>query len=219
VTGTGTGIGKTFVCCRLLEALAVSRTVRCLKPVITGFDPGRPERSDTALLLTAQGKTVNAANIDSTSPWRYQDAMSADMAARRDQRPLPFPDLIEYSRAPAGPGLNLIEGVGGVMAPLNDRHTVLDWIAAIETAVLLVTGSYLGSLSHTLTALAALANRSRPPIAIVISQSEDEPVPTAESAATLRNFVSDTPVLVMPRRERANAAELAALLQAWMRVN
>jgi hypothetical protein len=65
VTGTGTGIGKTFVCCRLLEALAVSRTVRCLKPVITGFDPGRPERSDTALLLTAQGKTeLNAAGTE-----------------------------------------------------------------------------------------------------------------------------------------------------------
>ena len=42
------------------------------------------------------------------------------------------------------------------MVPLDDTHTVLDWIAAVDAPVLLVTGSYLGSLSHTLTALGML---------------------------------------------------------------
>lgn len=213
VTGTGTDIGKTFVCCRLLEALPDSLAIRCIKPVVTGFDPDRPELSDTARLLAARGQPVDALNLDSTSPWRYRAALSADMAARREHRPLPFAELIEFCRPPAGPGLNLIEGIGGVMAPLDDRHTVLDWIAAIEARILLVAGSYLGNLSHTLTALAALASRSLSPVAIAISQSVDEPVPTAESAATLGNFCHKIPVVIVPRAENANAAGLAALLR------
>jgi dethiobiotin synthetase len=183
---------------------------------MTGFDPVRPELSDIAMLLAAQGLPVSAATIEASSPWRYRDAVSADMAAHRARRPLPFQELVDFSRAPAGPGLNLIEGIGGVMAPLDDGHTVLDWIAALDADVLLVAGSYLGSLSHALTALAALESRSRTPVAIVLSQSESEPVPTAESAATLRNFVGDIPVLIVPRGGQANAAELAALLQDWL---
>jgi len=213
VTGTGTDIGKTFICCRLLESLPESLPVRCIKPVITGFDPDRSELSDTARLLNAQHQSVSSKTIDATSPWRYRAAISADMAARRESRPIPFADLVEFCRAPKGNGINLIEGVGGIMAPLDERHTVADWIAAIEARVLLVTGSYLGSLSHTLTALEALTSRSLSPAAIVISQSVHEPVPTVESAATLRNFAADIPIVIVPRSEQANAAELTALLQ------
>ncbi len=43
------------------------------------------------------------------------------------------------------------------MVPLDDTHTVLDWIAELGAPVLLVAGSYLGTLSHTLTAVAAVA--------------------------------------------------------------
>ena len=43
----------------------------------------------------------------------------------------------------------LIEGIGGIMVPLDARHTVLDWMNALDLPLLLVAGSYLGSLSHT----------------------------------------------------------------------
>jgi len=211
VTSSGTGIGKTLVCCRLLEALPRGLRLRAIKPVVTGFGADVPE-SDTGRILRAQGLPLDPDAIAATSPWRFREPLSADMAAAREGRAIDFDELVRFSREPTGIDLNLIEGIGGVMAPLDGSHTVLDWIAALEARTLLVVGSYLGALSHSLTAHAALAARGLPIAAIVISQSPEEPVPTAETAASLERFVGDTPVLILPRDEKANAAELAALV-------
>ena len=45
-------------------------------------------------------------------------------------------------------GTLFIEGVGGVMVPLDGRHTVLDWMRALGLPLILVTGSYLGTISQ-----------------------------------------------------------------------
>src|SRR3546814_15146579 len=80
------------------------------------------------------------------------------MAAAREGRTVPFDDLVDHCRdrlaAAAGP--LLIEGVGGAMVPLDECHKVLDWMAALALPALLVSGTYLGAISHTLPALAAL---------------------------------------------------------------
>jgi dethiobiotin synthetase len=212
VTSSSTDIGKTFVCCRLLEAWRSTRRIRCIKPIITGFDPANAAATDTGRLLAAQNRSVNADNIADTSPWRFIAPLSVDMAAARENRVIPFDALLEFSLAAPGADLNLIEGIGGVMAPLDARHTVLDWIAALDAPVLLVVGSYLGALSHTLTAVQALAGRQVKLAAIVVSQSAAEPVPTAETVASLEHFCGDVPILILPRTEKADATELAALL-------
>ena len=222
VTGAGTDIGKTFVCCRLIQALPPGLRLRAIKPVVTGF-PAWVETeadaatsavaaSDPARLLLAQGLAPTPEAIAATSPWRFRAPLSADMAATREHRAIPFDALVDFSRAPAGIGLNLVEGIGGVMAPLDDSRTVLDWIAALDVPTLLVVGSYLGSLSHALTATAALASRGIETLAVVISASADEPVPTKETAATLARFLKPTPVIRLPRDANASAAELAALV-------
>jgi dethiobiotin synthetase len=244
VTSSGTGIGKTFVCCRLLAALPVGLRIRAVKPVVTGFPDkvtnsmgadgaasivsaastvsdtamvadsavATVAASDTGRLIQALGLPLNAGSIEATSPWRFREPLAADMAAARENRQIDFSELLAFSRAPADVDLNLVEGIGGVMAPINAERTVLDWIAAIDARAVLVVGSYLAALSHSLTAFTALGARGIGTTAIVISQSEDEPVPTAETAASLRRFVGATPVLTLPRTAHAGAAEVAALL-------
>lgn len=213
VTSSGTDIGKTLVCCSLLQSLGDTVAVRCIKPVVTGFDPDHPEGSDTARLLEAQGLAVDAANIDATSPWRFREPLSADMAASREARNVPFDELVQFSRGPQGADLNLIEGIGGVMAPIDENNTVLDWIAALDTGVLLVAGSYLGSLSHTLTAVDVLTRAGRKPLAIVVSQSPQEPVPAVETAASLESHCEDLPIVIFPRDAAARNDATAALMQ------
>ena len=85
------------------------------------------------------------------------------------------------------------------MVPLDAEHTVLDWIAALGAPTLLVVGSYLGTLSHSLTATAALRSRGVTIAGIVVSESEEQPVPAAETAATLARFTAPVPVRVLPR--------------------
>lgn len=203
VTATGTEIGKTFVACGLIRHLrAQGHIVDALKPVISGFDPQAAETSDSGLLLATLGRPISAAQIARISPFRFAAPLSPDMAARRENRAIDFAALVAFCRkAVAGSrGTLLIEGVGGVMAPLDDRHTMLDWIAATDVPVLLVAGSYLGTISHTLTALEALRNRGRTLAGLVISESVTSPVAADETARAIARFASDIEIVVVPRR-------------------
>ena len=205
VTSSGTGIGKTFVTLRLIAELRASGLrVRALKPVASGFDAARPADGDTGALLAAQQLEPTAANLDAVSPWRFAAPLSPNMAAAREHRTVPFDALVARCRAAGrSGGVTLIEGVGGVMVPLDGEHTVLDWIAALEAPALLVVGSYLGTLSHSLTAAAALRARGVTVAGLIVSESAEQPVPAADTAATLARFVAPVPVHVLPRAARA----------------
>lgn len=215
VTASGTGVGKTFVTMRLVAELTrAGHRVRALKPVASGLDAANSSDSDTAQLLRAQGLAVDAANVDTVSPWRFAAPLSPDMAAAREGRAVPFDTLVAFCRASSDYDVTLIEGIGGVMVPLDATHTVLDWIAALAAPTLLVVGSYLGSLSHSLTAAAALKQRAVPVAGVVVSESLEQPVAADETAATLARFLAPTPVRVLPR---LGSTPLAPLLARWLR--
>lgn len=198
ITATGTEIGKTYVAQLLIrEARAAGRTVAALKPVITGFDPAASKESDTALLLEALGRPVNAETIAAISPWRFRAPLSPDMAAVRERQSIPFDDLVAFCRSAKADDV-LIEGIGGAMTPLDQTHTVRDWIAALEIPAILVAGSYLGTISHTLTTLEALQTKRIPVREIVISESEHSPAPPTETVATLARFTA-TPIRILRR--------------------
>ena len=205
VTATGTGLGKTFLTCALVRALrAAGQPVQALKPVASGIDPDAPEGGDTALLLEALGWRLTPDAMDAVSPWRFRAPLAPTMAARREGRSLDVDDVIAFCRralAAAGPQTwTVIEGVGGVMAPVDDRHTVLDWMAALDPRVVLVAGSYVGTISHTLTALEVLRGRGLDPAAIVVSESGtgDEP-PLAETLDALARLTPGAPLVALPR--------------------
>jgi dethiobiotin synthetase len=122
------------------------------------------------------------------------------MAAAREGRVVDFAKLVEHSRNPiAAPGTLLIEGVGGVMVPLDERHTVLDWIAALRIPALVVGGSYLGAISHALTALDALRSRDIAVAALIVNETPQSSVALDETAATIARFSGGVAVITLPR--------------------
>lgn len=200
ITATGTGIGKTLVTSVLTRQLrAKGKSVRALKPVISGFNDETACESDTAELLRAMDRPVTPETIHEISPWRFEAPLSPDMAALREGKIIDFLKLIEFCDTTDGADHTLIEGVGGAFVPLNDNHTVADWIAELSIPALLVCGSYLGTLSHTIATLEALANRRVAVTGIIISESPDGPVPLAETQATLRRFAGAAEIVCLPR--------------------
>ena len=219
VTASGTDVGKTFVMCALLKELSrTSLSVRALKPVATGFDAGEIEASDTGRLLGAQGLEPVAAQLDAVTPWRFAEPLSPDMAAAREAKHIPFDGLLSFCRASDGFDLTLIEGIGGVMVPLDGRHTVIDWIAALGTSALLVTGSYLGTLSHTLTAAGALRARGVELPGVIVSESVEQPVALDETRQVLERFLAPTPVIALPRQhgDDPSLPELLPLIAPYL---
>ena len=161
--------------------------------------------SDSAVILQSLGEPVDARAIERISPWRFEAAVSPDMAAHRERRRLNLDSVVEFcekvrAQHPGGRHHTLlIEGVGGAMVPLNKQHTVLEWIAALKVPSLVVTGSYLGTISHTLTTVAAMRQRGVEPAALVVSESEENPVPVGETVETITRFLPGLPVAVMSR--------------------
>jgi dethiobiotin synthetase len=200
VTATGTEVGKTYVTCGLIRALRQRNIpVTAFKPVISGFDPRQAHESDTGLLLQALGRTINEQNIVELSPWRFKAALSPDMAAEREDRPISVDALVATCAAAARPDrVTFIEGAGGLMSPLAPRFTNLDLATAIDADIVLVAGTYLGTISHTLTACEALAARDRAPSVIVLSESPQSPVSPSETAQSIARF-TDIPVCIVTR--------------------
>ncbi|MFT5540255.1 MAG: dethiobiotin synthetase [Alphaproteobacteria bacterium] len=220
ITAAGTEVGKTLITCALAHQLkARGDQVRVLKPVASGFDEGTPTDSDTFHLLTAAGVEPTPEAIHAATPWRFVAPISPDMAAAREGRVIDFAALADHCRAAlTGDGVTLIEGIGGTMVPLTARETVRDLIRAFDIPTVLVTGSYLGALSHALTAAGSLTTQGIKIAAIVVSESESAPVPLAEIAQALARF-TQAPVLTVPRLSPAprlweQVPDLTSLLES-----
>lgn len=201
VTATGTNVGKTFVTAGLIRHFrAAGRAVEAIKPVASGFDPTALAMSDPGALLAALGRPITLDEIDRICPWRFAAPLSPDLAAGREGRAIDFDALLDFSRrAAATRNAMLIEGIGGIMVPLDDKHTVLDWMKALRLPVLLIAGSYLGTISHTLTALHVLAQRNIDIAAVVVSESEVGGARLDETVSTIARFAQPLDVIGVPR--------------------
>lgn len=210
ITATGTDSGKTWLAaglCGVCRRRGVA--VRALKPVMSGFDPARHEESDAAKV--GAGGT---ATIEDISPWRFAAPLSPDRAAALEGKTIDFAALIGWCRSAIDrhSGLLLIEGIGGAMVPLDETHTVREWIAALEIPTVLVAGTYLGALSHTLTALAALRAAGIVPAAIVVNESSGSTVSFDDTLASLRPHVGAIPLLTVGRDDAAGLERIADYL-------
>jgi len=202
ITATGTDVGKTFVAASLIRHLRqMGHVVDAIKPIVSGFDPIQAATSDPAVLLTALGRPITAEEVERISPWRFREPLSPDLAAALEGRTINVDEVVAFCQSAVENrrGILLVEGVGGIMVPLDDRHTVLDVMMALRLPLILVTGSYLGTISHTLTALDALYRRDMNLFAIIVSETPGSPVPLKEVVASIGRFAG--PVIGLPRRQ------------------
>jgi dethiobiotin synthetase len=202
ITGTGTGVGKTFVCAGLIHYFrGLGQPVNALKPLVSGFDLAAPSGSDPAILIEALGREVKPEELKGVSPWRFRAPLSPDMAARAENKAIDFQAVVDFCRAAIArnDGALLIEGIGGIMVPLDDRHTVLDLMSLLNLPLILVGGGYLGTLSHVLSAQDVILRHALELRAIVVSETEGAPVPLDATLATLANFAK-APLLGLRRQ-------------------
>ncbi len=176
VVGTDTGVGKTRAARALLDA-ALARGVRAaaLKPFASGARDGRWE--DWDLLDPAHRYRP---------PGLYRAALSPYGAVRRGEEEIPLADADAFvARAAAENERVIIEGIGGVMVPLNRSTLWIDWHAAHAWPSLLVARGGLGTLNHTLLTMEALASRAIPVEGFVLNGGEGEREAAEENARIL----------------------------------
>jgi len=216
VTSTGTDIGKTFISTAIVQGgIATNHSCYAIKPIISGFDQNDVINTDTGRLITALGLSHDIETINSLSPWRYSAPISPDIAASREGDKIDFGDLIEFCQQAIGrvQDILLVEGVGGAMVPLDDHHTVTDWISVLDIPVLLVAGTYMGTISHILTALSTFESRHIRVGAIILNESEISPVSPKELEISLKHFIKDIPIISFPRVQTTISHQLLTSIQ------
>jgi dethiobiotin synthetase len=163
--------------------------------------------SDPGTLLAALGRPLTIEQVERISPWRFAAPLSPDMAAAREGRAIDFEAVADFCRAAMARhrGQLIIEGIGGIMVPLDQSHTVLDLITQLRVPLLLVAGSYVGTISHTLTALQVLARRNLDVAAVIVSESAASAATLAETVATIARFSDSLDVIAIPRLADATA--------------
>ncbi|MDV2985640.1 UNVERIFIED_CONTAM: dethiobiotin synthase [Methylobacteriaceae bacterium AG10] len=206
VVGAGTEIGKTYTTAALVRRLrGRGRRVRALKPLASGVPPlDHPDfaESDTGRLLAAQGLPVTPETVAACSPWRFAAPLAPDLAAAREGRSLALSELVGWcgarlAEAEEGETV-VIEGVGGLMSPITEAATGLDWLKSQGIPALLVSGSYLGAISHALTAVETLRAHGIPLVGVVVSESEGAPTPAETVAGQIARYVA-VPVVCLTR--------------------
>jgi len=140
ITAIGTDVGKTIVSAIITEALQADYW----KPVQAGFYDGTDA-------LTVKDLISNNKTIIHPEVYKLSLAASPHISARIEHVKVDL-DLINktYRKLEIGNRRLIIEGAGGLMAPLNENEFIIDLIQKLNARVILVSRNYLGSINHSL---------------------------------------------------------------------
>jgi dethiobiotin synthetase len=214
VTATDTGVGKTEVTCALLaEARARGLDAIGMKPAQSGVVAGEP--SDAERLRAACG---GVEPLEAMCPHSFAAPLAPAVAARLEGRTISLPALVEAARALAARhAAILVEGAGGLLAPLGERETYADLAVALGLPVLVVARAGLGTVSHTALTVEALRRRGLAVAGIVLNRTAPEDDPSVpHNAAEIARLTGIAPAVTLPfvRDIEARARALRSTLSA-----
>jgi dethiobiotin synthetase len=171
ITGTDTGIGKTIVAASIGQILhELGYRVAVFKPAGSGCVHRREGLvSEDAELLA---HCANARHpLDLICPQRYAEPLAPAIAAERAKQPLDWEAINRSIKLMSRDSdVMVIEGIGGLLVPMDEKHTFLDAAEDMKSPAVIVARPALGTINHTLLTLQALRARSIPVAGVVINR-------------------------------------------------
>ena len=154
VTGTDTEVGKTVVTACLVSLLSnKGLDVGVMKPVETGC-PKRKGRlvPRDAIFLKATSRSKD--DLSLINPYRFSKPLAPLIAAETDHKEINKEKISSaYHRLRGRHDILFVEGAGGLLVPLTRKLTNLDLILKLNIPLVVVVGSKLGAVNHTLLTL------------------------------------------------------------------
>lgn len=214
ITGTDTGIGKTFYSRLLLQSLnAAGFRTAAMKPLASGADllAGELRNSDALVLQQTANTTFSYAQCN---PYCFAPAIAPHLAASHAGLQIEF-DVIQqaYAELQEQADFTVVEGVGGWLVPVDSQHTVADLVQAMHLPVILVVGMRLGCINHTLLTIENIRHRGIPLIGWVANVIEPNMLYLQENIEALAQRI---PVPLLDVIDFINQAET---IEAQPRLN
>lgn len=177
IAGTDTDIGKTYISRKLADSFSHSQKVTYMKPVQTGCfadENGLLIAPDFKYVM--EGKAIMNGTLDQHVPYRFEPACSPHLAARMANQSISLSHiyncLIQISKENT---LTIVEGAGGILAPISETSFNIDLILHLQLPVILVTSTHLGTLNHTFLSVKELRNAGATLAGIVFNNCRNVP--------------------------------------------
>jgi len=181
ITGTDTGVGKTFIAASLLRIMKEQGLRVCpMKPVETGCKSrkGKLVPADAMKLMNAAGVDED---IDLINLYRLKNPLAPSVAAELEGVTIEKRKIISaYKLLSRKYEMVIVEGAGGIMVPISNKYLTLDLINDLGLPVIIVARPGLGTVNHTLMTIAAARSRDIDVLGVVINYSMKTRMGTAE---------------------------------------
>ena len=161
ITGTDTGVGKTYVACQLIQQyVALGYKVVGMKPVAAGCDlvDGEWVNDDVLKLEAVSNVKVPRALIN---PYSFKEAVAPHIAAELAGVEIKIAVIQQaFAALSKLADIVIVEGAGGFLVPINQQETFADLVIFLNIPVVLVVGMKLGCINHALLTVEAIKARN-----------------------------------------------------------
>jgi len=182
ITGTDTGVGKTFVAATLAAYLRdAGYRVGVMKPAETGCEErdGKLIPADAMRLKDASGC---AEPIERICPYRLPEPLAPSIAAARAGVKIDVDHMLAvYAEISATHDVTLVEGAGGLMVPLLPSYTYADFARVFKLPILVVAANKLGAINHLLLTLEHASCKGLRTLGYVLNRISNDTSPAAET--------------------------------------
>jgi dethiobiotin synthetase len=191
ITGTDTGVGKTFIACGLAGLLRESGyRVGVMKPAETGCRErdGELVPEDAVRLKEASGCEEPLEKICS---YRLKDPLAPSVAAERGGVTIDI-GLVQklYGKISSKHDITIVEGAGGLLVPLLPHYTYADLAKLLKLPVIVIAANRLGAINHLLLTLEHATCRGLRVLGYVLNHLENRPSIAAETNAEALRFLT-----------------------------
>ncbi len=197
ITGTDTGVGKTYVAAGIAAGLRrLGIDVGVMKPAETGCGrrAGRLIPEDALRLMKAAGTRDPLGLVN---PYRFKKPLAPSLAAELEGKLIdPVKIKTAFKKLSRIHDFMIIEGAGGIMVPLRHDYTYLDLVRAFRLPVVIVARPALGTINHTLLTISALRHGGIAILGVVVNYAQDTRRGLAETTSpSVIEEISGIPVL------------------------
>jgi dethiobiotin synthetase len=173
ITGSDTGVGKTWVARQLIQQLLSSHpSIKVRKPVESGctlLEGVRFPADGAALYQANQSRET----LDIVTPYRFLAALAPDRAARMEQHTLTLQQLLQACLHQVQPGdLLVVEGAGGFYSPICDDGLNADLARELGLKVIIVCKDRLGAINQALLTINAVKTEGLEVQAVVLNRCQ-----------------------------------------------
>ncbi len=173
ITGTDTGVGKTYVASGLISAMIKKGlTVSPFKPVESGCRMRKGELipSDTVSLMKVSHIQES---INTINPYRLKHALAPSVAAEIENVRINKKTILSaFKRLADRYDITIVEGAGGLMVPVYRKYLVIDIAKDLNLPIIIVSRPGLGTINHTLLTIEAAQQRGLHVLGVIINYAE-----------------------------------------------